>query len=154
MRRFITGIVTVAAFWVSACAVLSNPDAPERASATPPPGSGIVVISAGAAARCFEAATLLFIAPVGSPYFEDIRGERTGIARGNPACKFDGRVGGERRLERGRRLVEKLMREDAAAFVFAGFGEEIVHIAVEIGGGFIDDEEGRTALMLRDDSAL
>ena len=46
------------------------------------------------------------------------------------------------------------MGENAAAFVFAGFGQEVVDVAVEVRSRFVHDQEGGSAIVLRDNGPL
>ncbi len=46
------------------------------------------------------------------------------------------------------------MGKNAAAFVLACLGQEVVDVAVEIGGGFVHDEEGGPSFVLGYDGAL
>ena len=55
---------------------------------------------------------------------------------------------------RGRGLVKELVGEDTPAFVFSCLGQEVVHVAVEIGSGFVHDQECGSTLIFGYDGAL
>jgi hypothetical protein len=56
--------VVLAGMALCGCATFSNPNAPEKAAAAPPPGSGIVILSTGAKERCISMSTHINISPV------------------------------------------------------------------------------------------
>lgn len=57
---------------LAGCAAFTNFNAPEKAKATPPAGSGIIILSTGAKERCFTAATELMIMSVSARSALDI----------------------------------------------------------------------------------
>src|ERR1700754_1394965 len=75
--------------------------------------------------------------------------ERPRVLHRNARYHFDRRIRRQRRSERRRALLKELVREDASHLVLPGFGQKVVYVAVEVGGGLVHDEERRATLMFR-----
>lgn len=65
-------LVIAAGLMLNACAAFTNHNAPEKIGVAQAASNGFVVLSTGAASRCFNVATQLNIAPVGHPRWQDV----------------------------------------------------------------------------------